>query len=168
MSCRASRGPGTRLKCHFNHKYASTFPKSSLKKSEVWTEFLILFAEEEKPAAMHGGDRRNLSPAILASNFLVSFLVAVSWRIPTFTSLYPTWKVWVSKQLGKTRDTRNPKSRKGPTGPALQGSRGSSKSLWVPEVSKKQDGSTSAFPSDTLSRQSLFFKTYTQGKQEKL
>ncbi|XP_031837730.1 zwei Ig domain protein zig-8 [Nomia melanderi] len=46
--------------------------------------------EEEKPAAMHGGDRRNLSPAILASNFLVSFLAAVSWRIPSFTSLYPT------------------------------------------------------------------------------
>lgn len=48
-------------------------------------------AEEEKPAAMHGGDRRNLSPAILASNFLVSLLAAVSWRIPSFTSLYPTW-----------------------------------------------------------------------------
>lgn len=47
--------------------------------------------EEEKPAAMHGGDRRNLSPAILASNFLVSLLAAVSWRIPSFTSLYPTW-----------------------------------------------------------------------------
>ncbi|XP_024883565.1 uncharacterized protein LOC112462165, partial [Temnothorax curvispinosus] len=46
--------------------------------------------EEEKPAAMHGGDRRNLSPAILASNFLVSLLAAVSWRIPSFTSLYPT------------------------------------------------------------------------------
>lgn len=46
--------------------------------------------EEEKPAAMHGGDRRNLSSAILASNFLMSFLAAVSWRIPTFTSLYPT------------------------------------------------------------------------------
>ncbi|KAJ8667041.1 hypothetical protein QAD02_008703 [Eretmocerus hayati] len=46
--------------------------------------------EEEKPAAMHGGDRRNLSPAILASNFLVSLLAAVSWRIPNFTSLYPT------------------------------------------------------------------------------
>lgn len=40
---------------------------------------------------MHGGDRRNLSPAILASNFLVSLLAAVSWRIPSFTSLYPTW-----------------------------------------------------------------------------
>ncbi|XP_043789330.1 zwei Ig domain protein zig-8-like isoform X2 [Apis laboriosa] len=46
--------------------------------------------EEEKPAAMHGGDRRNLGPAILASNFLVSLLAAVSWRIPSFTSLYPT------------------------------------------------------------------------------
>ncbi|XP_078046917.1 limbic system-associated membrane protein [Augochlora pura] len=46
--------------------------------------------EEEKPAAMHGGDRRNLSPAILASNFLVFLLAAVSWRIPSFTSLYPT------------------------------------------------------------------------------
>ncbi|CAL1679843.1 unnamed protein product [Lasius platythorax] len=46
--------------------------------------------EEEKPAAMHGGDRRNLSPAILASNFLVSLLAAVSWRIPSFTNLYPT------------------------------------------------------------------------------
>ncbi|XP_015593613.1 neural cell adhesion molecule 2 [Cephus cinctus] len=46
--------------------------------------------EEEKPAAMHGGDRRNLSPAILASNFLISLLAAVSWRIPSFTSLYPT------------------------------------------------------------------------------
>ncbi|KAF3427051.1 hypothetical protein E2986_13561 [Frieseomelitta varia] len=46
--------------------------------------------EEEKPAAMHGGDRRNLSPAILASNFLVSLMTAVSWRIPSFTSLYPT------------------------------------------------------------------------------
>ncbi|XP_076682738.1 igLON family member 5 [Andrena cerasifolii] len=46
--------------------------------------------EEEKPAAMHGGDRRNLSPAILASNCLVSLLAAVSWRIPNFTSLYPT------------------------------------------------------------------------------
>ncbi|KAK2585652.1 hypothetical protein KPH14_010272 [Odynerus spinipes] len=46
--------------------------------------------EEEKPAAMHGGDRRNLSPAILASNFLVTLLAAVSWRIPSFTSLYPT------------------------------------------------------------------------------
>ncbi|XP_053973470.1 neural cell adhesion molecule 2-like isoform X2 [Hylaeus anthracinus] len=46
--------------------------------------------EEEKPAAMHGGDRRNLSPAILASNFLVSLLATVSWRIPSFTSLYPT------------------------------------------------------------------------------
>lgn len=46
--------------------------------------------EEEKPAAMHGGDRRNLSPVILASNFLVSLLAAVSWRIPSFTSLYPT------------------------------------------------------------------------------
>lgn len=40
---------------------------------------------------MHGGDRRNLSPAILASNFLVSLLAAISWRIPSFTSLYPTW-----------------------------------------------------------------------------
>ncbi|XP_017756906.1 PREDICTED: neural cell adhesion molecule 2-like [Eufriesea mexicana] len=46
--------------------------------------------EEEKPAAMHGGDRRNLGPAILASNFLVSLLATVSWRIPSFTSLYPT------------------------------------------------------------------------------
>ncbi|XP_006607673.1 zwei Ig domain protein zig-8-like [Apis dorsata] len=46
--------------------------------------------EEEKPAAMHGGDRRNLGPAISASNFLVSLLAAVSWRIPSFTSLYPT------------------------------------------------------------------------------
>ncbi|XP_076282879.1 zwei Ig domain protein zig-8 [Lasioglossum baleicum] len=46
--------------------------------------------EEEKPAAMHGGDRRNLSPAILASNFLASLLAVVSWRIPSFTSLYPT------------------------------------------------------------------------------
>ncbi|XP_046749588.1 neural cell adhesion molecule 1-A-like isoform X2 [Diprion similis] len=46
--------------------------------------------EEEKPAAMHGGDRRNLSPAILASNFLVTLLATVSWRIPSFTSLYPT------------------------------------------------------------------------------
>ncbi|XP_029037819.1 protein borderless-like [Osmia bicornis bicornis] len=46
--------------------------------------------EEEKPAAMHGGDRRNLSPAILASNFLVSLLATASWRIPSFTSLYPT------------------------------------------------------------------------------
>lgn len=46
--------------------------------------------EEEKPAAMHGGDRRNLSPAILASNFLVTLVAAVSWRIPSFTSLYPT------------------------------------------------------------------------------
>lgn len=49
-----------------------------------------LVSEEEKPAAMHGGDRRNLGPAILASNFLVSLLAAVSWRIPSFTSLYPT------------------------------------------------------------------------------
>lgn len=46
--------------------------------------------EEEKPAAMHGGDRRNPSPAILASNFLASFLAAVSWRIPSFSNLYPT------------------------------------------------------------------------------
>ncbi|XP_076763461.1 opioid-binding protein/cell adhesion molecule [Xylocopa sonorina] len=46
--------------------------------------------EEEKPAAMHGGDRRNVSPAIPASNFLVALLTAISWRIPSFTSLYPT------------------------------------------------------------------------------
>ncbi|CAD6202123.1 GSCOCG00002952001-RA-CDS [Cotesia congregata] len=46
--------------------------------------------EEEKPAAMHGGDRRNPSPVILASNFLASLLATVSWRIPTFSSLYPT------------------------------------------------------------------------------
>lgn len=52
--------------------------------------FFLFFSEEEKPAAMHGGDRRNPSPAILASNFLASFLAAVSWRIPSFSSLYPT------------------------------------------------------------------------------
>ncbi|CAK9802844.1 Zwei Ig domain protein zig-8 [Anthophora quadrimaculata] len=46
--------------------------------------------EEEKPAAMHGGDRRNLSTRIFASNFLVSLLAVVSWRIPSLTSLYPT------------------------------------------------------------------------------
>ncbi|XP_017881740.1 protein borderless-like [Ceratina calcarata] len=46
--------------------------------------------EEEKPAAMHGGDRRNVSPSILASNLLVSLLTVISWRIPSLTNLYPT------------------------------------------------------------------------------
>ncbi|XP_017799604.1 PREDICTED: neural cell adhesion molecule 2-like [Habropoda laboriosa] len=46
--------------------------------------------EEEKPAAMHGGDRRNRGPRISPSNFLVSLLAVVSWRIPSLTGLYPT------------------------------------------------------------------------------
>ncbi|XP_018396188.1 PREDICTED: limbic system-associated membrane protein-like [Cyphomyrmex costatus] len=58
--------------------------------AKVASVMVHVIEEEEKPAAMHGGDRRNLSPAILASNFLVSLLAAVSWRVPSFTSLYPT------------------------------------------------------------------------------
>ncbi|XP_076238512.1 neural cell adhesion molecule 2 [Calliopsis andreniformis] len=49
-----------------------------------------IIEEEEKPAAMHGGDRRSHGQAISASNFLLLLLAAVSWRIPSFTNLYPT------------------------------------------------------------------------------
>lgn len=78
------------------------------------TQLSNLIAEEEKPAAMHGGDRRNLSPAILASNFLVSLLAAVSWRIPSFTNLYPTWITAVPSAVAFycPSATRVPPSRK--------------------------------------------------------
>ncbi|XP_031779737.1 neural cell adhesion molecule 2 [Nasonia vitripennis] len=74
-------------KTQLSHGGNYTCAPSNAKEAYVMVHVL---EEEEKPAAMHGGDRRNLSPAILASNFLVSLLAAVSWRIPSFTSLYPT------------------------------------------------------------------------------
>ncbi|XP_014232002.1 neural cell adhesion molecule 2-like isoform X1 [Trichogramma pretiosum] len=74
-------------KTQLSHGGNYTCAPSNAKEAYVMVHVL---EEEEKPAAMHGGDRRNLSPAILASNFLVSLLAAVSWRIPSFSSLYPT------------------------------------------------------------------------------
>ncbi|XP_034951486.1 neural cell adhesion molecule 2-like [Chelonus insularis] len=74
-------------KTKLSHGGNYTCAPSNAKSSSV---IIHVIEEEEKPAAMHGGDRRNPSPAILASNFLASFLAAVSWRIPSFSSLYPT------------------------------------------------------------------------------
>ncbi|KAK0163116.1 hypothetical protein PV327_006824 [Microctonus hyperodae] len=75
------------MKTKMNHGGNYTCAPSNAESSSV---MIHVIEEEEKPAAMHGGDRRNPSPAILASNFLASFLAAVSWRIPSFSSLYPT------------------------------------------------------------------------------
>ena len=108
---------------------------------------------------MHGGDRRNLSPAILASNFLVSFLAAVSWRIPTFTNLYPTWKVCSPKQLWRTQNTRHSKFKIDPMGIGLRGTWGSSLTLWAPKVSpEKQSGSTLSFATNPLSQKVYFLR----------
>ncbi|XP_008558140.1 neural cell adhesion molecule 2 [Microplitis demolitor] len=74
-------------KIKITHGGNYTCSPSNAKSSSV---NIHVIEEEEKPAAMHGGDRRNPSPAILASNFLASLLAAVSWRIPAFSSLYPT------------------------------------------------------------------------------
>lgn len=89
---RSVRETSLSLYLYLSHSSSSrTIP---VKKEFVFCSYRVrvsnLVSEEEKPAAMHGGDRRNLGPAILASNFLVSLLAAVSWRIPSFTSLYPT------------------------------------------------------------------------------